>query len=294
MKKSKFDEIIAENIMDAKKASKLVYKISEENTYDNYYNKEAFDSFVQDMKNNYPMAFKAYGEGKGSELEARDGKYPPKMASVASSSRFCYLALRNGAEAFGASGEVCFEYACGIDGIRGTAPQMDAYIPSSNTYIEVKCHEIFDAHKIVMRKQYWEKLFGKENDFNFPEKQWGEREGDKEKEFEIPLSVFGLSKKSSMFDVKQFLCHLLGVASQNRGREACLTYLFFKPMTNKKTDQANIDEVFAELKKEIKTIFTSLPIKNFIEKNNIKLSAVCEYSQVMEPLTKENKKDLLA
>lgn len=99
------------------------------------------------------------------------------MASVASSSRFCFLALKDGANAFGGTGEVVFEHECKINGISGIAPQLDAYIPNENM---------------------------------------------------IPLSVFGINKSSSMFNLKQFLCHLSGIESQ-AGDSKILAYLFFKP-----------------------------------------------------------------
>ena len=59
--------------------------------------------------------------------------------------------------------------------------------------------------------------------------------------------------------------------------------------TNKK-----IDEVFTELKKEINSIFLSRPVKNFTEKNNIKLAAVAEYDYTMRDLTEKNKVSLFS
>lgn len=54
------------------------------------------------------------------------------------------------------------------------------------------------------------------------------------------------------------------------------------------SEQRQIDAVFEEIKDEIKNIFSSKPIQDFISKNNIKLSAIAEYSKVMELLSKEN------
>ncbi len=289
MRKGDFDEIIAKNILSERGSSILGYRIDEEKVYSHYYNKEEFASFIEDMSQNYSDCYEAYGEGKGKELDDTDGKYPPKMASVASSSRFCYLAFRNGAEALGGLGEVKFEHECRIKGISGIAPQLDAYVPSINTYIEVKCHEIFDSHRIVMKSKYWDLLYGKDNSFGFLEKDW-----DGNAEFEIPLKIFGLNANNSMFDIKQLLCHLLGISSQkNNGKETYLTYLFFKPQTDDEYERLRIDEVFDSLRYEIEQIFTSAPIISFTEKNNIKLRAICEHSKIMEALTENNLQFLL-
>lgn len=206
------------------------------------------------------------------------------MASVASSSRFCYLALRDGANSLGSNGTVKFEYECKINGLQGIAPQLDAFIPADNIYVEAKCHEIFDSHRIRMKEKYWNLMFGENNDWgidiiNKPEREY----------FDISLSVFGIEKKRSMFDIKQLLCHLLGIASQKESSEsATLVYLFFKPKMKKETDQNAIDEVFENLQAEILEIFNSSPIQNFIKKHNISLQAVAEYSSIMASLNENN------
>ena len=104
--------------------------------------------------------------------------------------------------------------------------------------------------------------------------------------FEISLDKFGINKDASMFDVKQFLCHLMGVKSHSKGKKATLIYLFFCPINDKK--QKEIDEVFKSLKDEIIAIFNSAPIRRFCDDNKIYLKAVCEKSRIMEPLTENN------
>lgn len=211
MKKETFDNIIKKNLIDVTGIDNFGYKLTR--TYSNYYNKSAFAVFLTEMKNPpYESYYWSYASGKGSELKEQDGRYgklPPKMASVASSSRFCYLALRDGADALGCKGSVEFEKACEIEGIDGIAPQLDAYIPEKNIYIEAKCHEIFDSHKVILKEKYWNLFYGLDNDFGFEV-----REKEKEETFSIPFSVFGISKTSTRFDVKQLLCHLLGIASK--------------------------------------------------------------------------------
>ncbi|MBQ9700459.1 MAG: hypothetical protein IJV71_07530, partial [Lachnospiraceae bacterium] len=61
-----------------------------------------------------------------------------------------------------------------------------------------------------------------------------------------------------------------------------------KPKTNDQFEKAQIEEIFNELYKEINIIFNSVPIRTFIEKNNIKLKVIIECSEVMEPLSNNN------
>lgn len=295
MNKEEFDNILRKNLTAQTGQNSFGYKVSwKKDAYINYYKKNEFEKFLLEMQSpKYQSIFERYKNGEGSELKEykRGGReYPPKMASVASSSRFCYLALRDGAEGLGGSGSVDFEHGCPIKGIAGTAPQLDAYIPNENIYVEAKCHEIFDQHKITMKKAYWNLIYGPGNEFGFPA-----REKTNEETFEIPLSSFGFEaeKQSSMFDIKQFICHLLGIAAQEKGDvPASLVYLFFKPKVQQSDEVAEIDKIFCALQKEIEIVFGSKQVRHFIEKNNIRLGAIAEYAEVMEVLTAENRMEL--
>lgn len=290
IKKVDFDEIIKQNVIEVSGCDVLGYKLLETRSepYGSYYSNDEFEHFLEEMNSPpYIEIFRAYKEGKGGELYEKNGRYgkmPPKMASVASSSRFCYLALRDGAQALGCSGRVLFEQECEMDNIKGNAPQLDAYIPNENIYVEAKCHEIFDSHRVKMKGQYWKLIYGEGNSFGFEV-----REKTSERQFEIPLSVFGIEGNSSMFDIKQFLCHLLGIKTQNKAKEsATLVYLFFKPKVKSDKRRKEIDEVFERLQDEVIKIFNSAPIQQFVTSAKIHLRAVAEYSEVMEALSDNN------
>ncbi|WP_044973449.1 hypothetical protein [Ruminococcus sp. HUN007] len=289
MSKKEFDHIIKDLIGNDKLFG---YKAKSEKPYPMYYSKDVFDQFVKDMIKNYPDAHKKYNEGAEGELKAK--RYPPKMASVASSSRFCYLALRNGIDITIGSerikGNPEFEKVCPIFSKYKThAPHLDAYIIDSNCYFEVKCHEIFDSHKVVMKDDYREPI---KDEFGLdPVITPNTKSGT----FEIPLKKFGIDNKdTTRFDIKQLICHLLGIAKK-KGTNKKLVYLFFRPDTDKLEMSSTINEnelekVFNELQEEIKYIFDSDPIKNFCSPKNhdIKLMAIAEKSSVMEPLTNNN------
>ncbi len=281
--KDEFDYFIKKNLLDVLGNYSFGYEIAGR-PYDVYYSREAYKKFIAEMQSTkYNKFYDQYNRGQGSELIEKDNK-PPKMASVASSSRFCYLALRDGCKQFGNSANIIFEHGCKINGVRGTGAQLDAYLPEENIYFEVKCHEIFGYHKTSLSKSYWKLLYGQENDFCFPH-----AECPQITKFQFKLSDFGINKRKARFDVKQLLCHLLGIASQKvKNTPAKLVFLFFKPKMDLESEQKQVDAVFEELKDEIKNIFSSQPIQNFTSKNNIKLSAIAEYSKVMEPLSKEN------
>lgn len=288
MNKKRFDELLKENVINSSGTDFFGYDINGR-SYPIYYNNCGFDNFVNQMKDCYPSCYEKYSQGAGNELISKKGRYgfvPPKMASVASSSRFCYLALRNSGEALGGKGKVDFEHECRISGINdGTAPQMDAYF-SNNIFVEVKCHEIFDSHRIMLKAKYFDYVFGEENDFGFePELK------QSESPFEIPLSKFNIEKNTAMLDIKQLICHLLGVKShKNPNETATLVYLFFKPKAASAETAKEIDGVFEDLKNEIEIVFggKNSPIRKFAEKNNIQLKAVAEYAEVMSPLSMEN------
>lgn len=293
-----FDEIIKQNLIGSgMNASCFTYKI-ENREYPLYYNEEEFNLFVQEMKTNYYnhyIKFKGDYEknenqgGKGGELEVKKGRYgmmPPKMASVASSSRFCYLALRDGCDILIEDrnilkNEIEFEKECRIFENSITAPQLDAYIEDENcnVYIEAKCHEIFSSHKPVFKHKYWDCFY---NDSAFSKVL---HEKDRYiNTFELALSTFDIKKESTRFDIKQFVCHLLGIANCNKGKKAKLVYLFYKPLT----EDERVETVFNELNDEIKTIFNCEVIRDFCKAHNIELMAIAQCSKVMQKLEKNN------
>lgn len=280
--KNEFDCFIKKNLVDVIGNDCFGYEI-EDKSYDVYYNKKAYNKFISDMKTSkYNKFYNQYNHGKGSELKEKRNM-PPKMASVASSSRFCYLALRDGYKQFNNSEDIIFEHSCRIKGVNATA-NLDAYIPKANIYFEVKCHEIFSQHSIYLKKSYWNLLYGQENDFGFSYAKCPDID-----EFKIELCNFGIAKTKIKFDIKQFLCHLWGIASQkDKDVSAKLVYLFFKPKMDLETERIQVEKVFEELQAEIKNIFSSKPMQIFISNNNIELSAIAEYAKVMEPLSKDN------
>ena len=294
--KEKFDAAIKNNLVD----DLFTYVIEEDGKkkreYHNYYSESAFADFVKEMKEKYPDHYEKFkgkknassnAGGKGGELDAQNSR-PPKMASVASSSRFCYLALRDGADTdiLGktfTTKDVEFEKECRIF-TKGTAPQLDAFIKDDerDIFVEAKCHEIFDSHKVEFKSAYWDYF---DNDSLLKELAPSTKPSES---FVVPFGKFDIKKESPCFDIKQFVCHLLGIKEHQKCKKAKLVYMFFKPVTDDKETATLIESVFKELKEEIEAIFKCDTIKEFCKNNNIELMAIAQKSKTMKKLDSED------
>ena len=92
-----------------------------------------------------------------------------------------------------------------------------------------------------------------------------------------------------MLDIKQLVCHLLGIRSQNKnGQQAKLIYLFFYPISDDEKVSDEIKKLFDDLENEMNAVFNSSPIKKFCNDNNIVLEAYAEKSTVMTALNSSN------
>ena len=180
------------------------------NTFYSYLTNNEWDEFMKNM----PSAFsKEYDNGGGSEMKeyVRDGKkYPPKMASYGSSSRFIYELGRN-------IHELEFEKKLPTKLGRGKA-NLDGYIESKNVYIEGKCHEIYSKPSCQLKQPHIELI----NDLV--------RTVGK---FSYENNTFRWDGESiGNFDLKQMLCHLSGIANErldNGGDVVNFIYLVYKP-----------------------------------------------------------------
>ena len=130
-----------------------------------------------------------------------------KMCSVASSSRLCFINFAN-------YNEIEFERPLSTG--KGTA-KLDA--SKYNLFYECKCHEIFDNHNNYLSLAYKENL---KEFFNINYQK------NDNAYCKLNLTDFEIEKEESIynlhFDMKQFLCHLFGIAKNGGGT---LQYIFF-------------------------------------------------------------------
>ncbi len=171
--------------------------------YNNYLDNASWQDFITEMKTLYYPIYENYKNGSGDELGIKKvGKYPPKMASYGSSSRMIYLLSRD-------IPEFCFEKKL-FTTIGGTA-NMDGYLNNNGTdyYIEAKCREPYYSHQFTIDRKY-------EHLYRYLDK----REG---LDFKCSIDIidtkwmkvhFSNSQRViEHFDIKQMICHLLGIAT---------------------------------------------------------------------------------
>lgn len=296
-RKEEFDQQI--KILSNIDKNKFGYKIKDKKIYEFYLSNDAWKDFLEEIKTKYKNIYDCYVEGKGGELEEKNSRYgllPPKMASIASSSRFIYLLFRYNREEkikqivkdIEKNGTFTFEDKLEIDKIK-SQPNLDAtYITEKKTiYFEAKCHELFDSHKLEWKESYFQNgiFYGnskkslninKQTDIelcNGEPKKYKKTEHNKIVLYcKIKNSTFDFDEEEKLYlDVKQFVCHLLGIAndekSEDKKRE--LVYLYFKPKS-----LSGFDNEYKSLEKQFKTFCECQIISSFCDINNIALKLV--------------------
>ena len=233
--------------------------------YDRYFSKELMleDLLSDEIRISYII-------GKGNEFIT--GKY----YQVASSSRLATSSFSEKKDGLITtinqilirehrfSCHVSFEENLSIYSIHGAIishPQMDVVVNLSTNevyFIEVKCHEIFDEHKSIKLKLKYKdtKLINELLDIsNLTEINSGKDKYLGMGNRFLLAKDFGCNIDTFHFDLKQFLCHLMGILSfQERHKNVKIHfyYLFYK---NDEYEMGEQSSIYNELIKEIKTVF---------------------------------------
>lgn len=147
-------------------------------------------------------ARKEYGEGDGDELKEKDGR-PPKMASFGSSSRMIYNLSKE---------KEGFHFEKKLPTTVGGTANLDGFYEDDNRYVfvEAKCHEPYTAKNVTVSKAY-EKLYNYIN-----EQRLGNLHIDMQTSKcgrYLIVEYFVDGEKLRHFDMKQMICHLLGIAT---------------------------------------------------------------------------------
>ena len=171
--------------------------------YNNYLDNASWQDFINEMKALYYPIYENYKNGSGDELGIKKvGKYPPKMASYGSSSRMIYLLSRDIPD---------FRFEEKLYTTVGGTANMDGYLNKNGTkyYIEAKCREPYYSHKFIIDRKY-------EQLYRYLDKLEG-------LDFKCSIDIiddkwmkvhFSTSKRAiEHFDIKQMICHLLGIAT---------------------------------------------------------------------------------
>lgn len=169
--------------------------------YDSYMNNAAWDAYLQDMSDEHRSQF---DDGSGGELKEKNGR-PPKMASFASSSRMAYRLSKD---------IPGFVFEKQLSTVIGGIANLDGYWKGNGQYIfvEAKCREPYSHKSPETIKQNYKPLYeylqSKLPDMfsctieDIPETR------------DMRVEFFCCKKPVVHFDIKQMLCHLLGVANR--------------------------------------------------------------------------------
>lgn len=195
------------------------YRIGDR-TFDSYLSNEAWTTFLSKMSHEHR---RQYGDGSGGELEDKNGR-PPKMASFASSSRMIYR-LSNNIPGF------IFEKQ--LSTVIGGIANLDGYLERTHDliFIEAKCREPYSHTAIQIIKQNYRPLYVYLREKmprvfscvmeNVPDSR------------DMRVAFFCKGDSIVYFDIKQMICHMLGVANEmlttKSDKAVLFLYLLYNP-----------------------------------------------------------------
>lgn len=167
--------------------------------YNTYMTNAEWNTFKSVM---LPSALIEYGAGGGSELDEKNG-HPPKMACYGSSSRMIYNLSCN------TNG---FHFEKKLPTTIGGTANLDGFLEDDDRYVfvEAKCHEPYSAKKNSVSAVYKEL-------YNYINKQMADDIKIKTEPSKcgryLNAEFFAKNEKLGFFDMKQMICHLLGIAT---------------------------------------------------------------------------------
>lgn len=193
------------------------YKINENTSFDNYLSKECFEEFKKHLSD---KASVQYGKGGGSELKERKNKTkvvvaPPKMASFGSSSRMMYNTANSIIDI-----RSKFDYEKKLHTTVGGTANLDGYVETDkhHIFVEAKCREPYGVKDNKIKSAYYN-LYHSINQENIALTcKITNLDGTpiiEQPNDEYMLVDFYFDKhKIEHFDIKQMLCHLLGIGTK--------------------------------------------------------------------------------
>ncbi|MBR4864783.1 MAG: hypothetical protein IKU07_09425 [Oscillospiraceae bacterium] len=228
--------------------------------YENYMENAAWNECYANMQKNHEKAFAAYGAGGGKELDERvsgTNTYPPKMASYGSSSRMIYTLMQN---------EENFEYEKKLPTLVGGVANLDGFaaLAEKCVFVEAKCREPYGAKSDLVSDKYealYQYLTGKDDKVltcNCVPAGKGK--------LAVSFLVGENKLKLEHFDMKQMLCHLLGIGvAYLRGeyeKKIDFIYLLYNPNGlpfDKEAHRKKIMDIYAKECAEFESVdFTTL------------------------------------
>lgn len=218
--------------------------------YCRYMSNDGWDRYLAEMSEEHRNQYKDGDGGEIKEKKGRWGTYPPKMACYGSSSRIIYTLLRD---------VPSIEFEKKLDTQVGRHPaNLDAYLRKGYTdiFLEAKCREIYSSHnKIDIGNAYkpvYEYIKQCNGKFGFSDDLSSESN-------KFKCSFYYDGKQIIRFDIKQLICHFLGIAANylkpKKGENAMnnIRFVYFIYNPNELGNEA-LEEVYDNTKKEIDKI----------------------------------------
>ena len=212
--------------------------------YKNYVDNDTWKAFVNEMKTMYYPIYENFAKGAGDELGIKKvGPYPPKMASYGSSSRMLYLLARN-------IPGFCFEKK--LYTTVGGKANLDGFlcVNGSRIYVEAKCREPYNSPNRIIDRKY-EELYRCLN--RIPRLAFHcDITILNEKEMKVDFTV--QNTVITRFDIKQMICHLLGIATEQitapSKDHVRFIYLLFDPTHLQIEDEPRKDKLLSIYRQE--------------------------------------------
>ena len=200
-------------------------------TYDNYLDNASWDSFKKRMESDNPAAYRRYGNGGGKELDEHKtgvNVYPPKMASFGSSSRMIYNLTKDVYE---------FLFEEKLPTYVGGTANLDGFkdYPERCVFVEAKCREPY-SNKTSTVDRVYQALYEYISDSPKTDVTCKISDLTDKQKNEKKMKVTFMSGETELqrFDMKQMICHLLGVACEFLNdnsdiKKIDFIYLLFNP-----------------------------------------------------------------
>ena len=250
--------------------------------YWNYMSENSWKKFKGEMSDEH---ISQYVEGGGNELDERNSRWgmlPPKMASFGSSSRMIYnWSIKSPG----------FVFEKQMPTYVGHDANLDGYLLNDDTaiFVEAKCREIYSSHANLdineVYKNVYNYIHGKNPKFGFDEEQ------SKEQNY-FKCTFHYDDKVIKHFDIKQLICHFLGITAdlindknELKTNTIKFIYLIFNPNYNtdfshdaikkyEKKLKHQYDETIKEIEKfgDMKWLFDSIMEFQVNENKKLKLT----------------------
>ena len=228
-----------DNALAVLETHELGYKIDGGTTYENYMSDAAWTCYLSGISEEH---YRQYGGGEGGELKAKKGR-PPKMASVASSSRMIYELSRD---------VPGFVFEKKMPTVVGGEANLDGYLEKEDTliFVEAKRREPYSHRAIQDIKKKYQPVY-----------RWLREKMPRVFSCvmeELPNSeymrtvFFCRGNVVVSFDIKQMICHMLAVANEalrsGTEKKILFLYLLFDPYGLPLPDEcrAEVEHIHAE------------------------------------------------